>query len=134
MRFSQFGPKYLINIINFIISVLRSSGSEGKGMIQLLFVLLLAEVLAVAALLFRTPLRSLFFLGLDRLKRGRGPLVVRTVAATGLVLLGSSLNSMTKIRARSAAEEGGFLTPSDQVLLSLRLLETFLIGASLALP
>ncbi|XP_074566590.1 uncharacterized protein LOC141823224 [Curcuma longa] len=102
-------------------------------MIQLLFSLLLAEALAVAALLFGTPLRRLVLLGLGRLKRGRGPLVIRTVAATGLVLLGSSLYSMGKIRARYAAEEGGFLTPTDQVLLSRHLLEASLIGYSLFL-
>ncbi|WOK97289.1 hypothetical protein Cni_G05997 [Canna indica] len=101
-------------------------------MIHLLFTLLVAEVVAVAVLLFRTPLRKLALLGLDRLKRGRGPLVVKTVAATSLVVLSSSLYSIAKIRRRSA-EVSSELIPTDQVLLSRHLLEASLMGYSLFL-
>ncbi|XP_064953104.1 uncharacterized protein LOC135584525 [Musa acuminata AAA Group] len=100
-------------------------------MIQLLFALLLAEVAVVGVLLFNTPLRKLALLGLDRLKRGRGPLVVRTIAATGLVVLGSSLYSMSKIWSRS--DQIGALTPTDQVLHSRHFLEASLMGYSLFL-
>ncbi|XP_010926189.1 uncharacterized protein [Elaeis guineensis] len=100
-------------------------------MIQLLFALLSAEVGMVVVLLFKTPLRKLAILGLDRLKRGRGPVMVKTVAGTVLVVLASSVYSMLKIRDRSA--ETGFLTPTDQVLMSQNLLEASLMGYSLFL-
>ncbi|KAG1330512.1 putative B-cell receptor-associated protein 29 [Cocos nucifera] len=95
-------------------------------MIQLLFSLLSAEVGMVVVLLFKTPLRKLAILGLDRLKRGRGPVMVKTVAGTVLVVLASSVYSMVKIRDRST--ETGFLTPTDQVLMSQNLLEASLMG------
>jgi B-cell receptor-associated protein 31 len=95
-------------------------------MIQLLFALLAAEAGLVVVLLFRTPLRRLALLTIDRSKRGRGPIMVRTVAATMLVVLGSSGYSIAKIRRR----EGEFaqLTPTDQVLASRHLLEASLMG------
>ncbi|CAM0957272.1 unnamed protein product [Alopecurus aequalis] len=100
-------------------------------MIQLLFSLLAAEAGLVVVLLFRTPLRRLALLVVDRSKRGRGPVMVRTIAATMLVVLGSSVYSMAKIRRR----EGEFaqLTPTDQVLASRHLLEASLMGYSLFL-
>ncbi|KAL5199392.1 hypothetical protein ABZP36_020595 [Zizania latifolia] len=104
-------------------------------MIQLLFTVLAAEAALVVALLFKTPLRRLAVLALDGLKRGRGPVMVRTVAATVLVVLASSVHSMTKIRGRAAGEldSAGVLTPTDQVLLARHLLETSLMGYSLFL-
>ncbi|XP_019704482.1 uncharacterized protein [Elaeis guineensis] len=100
-------------------------------MIQLLFTLLLAEVGVVVVLLFKTPLRKLAILGLDRLKRGRGPVMVKTVAGTVLIVLASSVYSMAKIRSHST--EIGSLTPTDQVLMSRHLLEASLMGYSLFL-
>ncbi|XP_042431096.1 uncharacterized protein LOC122017525 [Zingiber officinale] len=91
-------------------------------MIQLLFTVLAAE----AALLFSTTLRKLVVMGVDHLKRGRGPVVVKTVAATALVVFCSSLYSMAKINRRSV--EHGTLTPTDQVLMSRNLLEATLMG------
>ncbi|KAL6909628.1 hypothetical protein ACP4OV_001287 [Aristida adscensionis] len=105
-------------------------------MIQLLFTVLAAEAAVATALLFKTPLRRLAVLGLDALKRGRGPVMVRTVAATVLVVLASSAHSMAKIRGRAAGEidgAAGGLTPTDQVLLARHLLETSLMGYSLFL-
>jgi B-cell receptor-associated protein 31 len=101
-------------------------------MIQLLFALLAAEAGLVVVLLFRTPLRRLALLAIDRSKRGRGPIMVRTVAATMLVVLGSSGYSIAKIRRR----EGEFaqLTPTDQVLASRHLLEASLMGTSSSAP
>ncbi|XP_062228835.1 uncharacterized protein LOC133926775 [Phragmites australis] len=105
-------------------------------MIQLLFTVLAAEAGVAAALLFKTPMRKLAVLALDRLKQGRGPVMVRTVAATVLVVLASSVNSMAKIRGRTAGEldgAAGGLTPTDQVLLARHLLEASLMGYSLFL-
>ncbi|CAL9761307.1 unnamed protein product [Musa acuminata subsp. burmannicoides] len=100
-------------------------------MIQLLFTMLSAEVGVAVALLFKTPLRKLVILGLDRFKRGRGPIMVKTVAGTVVIVLASSLYSMAKIRSRSA--EFGAFTPTDQVLMSRHLLEASLMGYSLFL-
>ncbi|KAE8772196.1 B-cell receptor-associated protein 31-like [Hordeum vulgare] len=95
-------------------------------MIQLMFTLLAAEAALVLVLLFRTPARRLALLAVDCSKRGRGPVMARTVAATMLVVLGSSGYSIAKIRRR----EGEFaqLTPTDQVLASRHLLEASLMG------
>ncbi|KAJ3700886.1 hypothetical protein LUZ61_004591 [Rhynchospora tenuis] len=100
-------------------------------MIQLLFSVLGLEVALVLVLLFKTPLRKVAILGLDRLKRGRGPVMVKTVAATVMVVLGSSGYSIFKIHNRS--NELGQLTPTDQVLASRHLLEASLMGYSLFL-
>ncbi|XP_072966186.1 uncharacterized protein [Typha angustifolia] len=100
-------------------------------MIQLLFTILAAEVGIVVILLFKTPLRKLAILALDRLKRGRGPVMMRTIAGTVFVVLSSSIYSMAKIRNRSS--EVGQLTPTDQVLMSRHLLEASLMGYSLFL-
>ncbi|WVZ80770.1 hypothetical protein U9M48_028223 [Paspalum notatum var. saurae] len=106
-------------------------------MIHLLFTLLAAEAAVAATLLFKTPLRRLTVLALDRLKRGRGPVMVRTVAATVLIVLASSLHSMSKIRGHADGEVDGpgvlGLTPTDQVLLARHLLEASLMGYSLFL-
>lgn len=105
------------------------------AMIQLLFTVLAAEAGVAVALFFKTPLRKLAMLAVDRLKRGRGPVMVRTVAATVLVVLASSVHSMAKIRGRAAADldAAGGLTPTDQVLLARHLLEASLMGYSLFL-
>lgn len=101
-------------------------------MIQLLFTLLAAEAGMAAALLFRTPLRKLAMLALDTLKRGRGPVMVRTVAATVLVVLASSIHGIAKIRGHASGDidgaGAGVLTPTDQVLLARHLLEASLMG------
>ncbi|KAJ6793424.1 putative B-cell receptor-associated protein 31 [Iris pallida] len=101
-------------------------------MIHLLFSVVAAEVAVVVLLMYKIPLlRKLATMGLDRLKRGRGPLVVKTVAGTFLVLLASNLYSMASIGERT--EELGSLSPTDQVLMSRHLLESSLIGYSLLL-
>ncbi|TKY72176.1 B-cell receptor-associated protein 31 [Spatholobus suberectus] len=101
-------------------------------MIQLLFTLIFSEAAMIALLLFKTPLRKLGIMGLDRLKRGRGPLMVKTVAGTVLVVLVSSVYSMVKIQKRGI-EEGGAVNPTDQVLMAKHLLEATLMGAVLFL-
>ncbi|RWW11328.1 hypothetical protein GW17_00025067 [Ensete ventricosum] len=97
-----------------------------EKMIQLLFTVLAAEAAATAALLFKTPLRNLVVLGLDRLKRGRSTVMVKTLAATAVVVLASSIYSMAEIRLRFA--ELGDPTPTDQILMSRHLLEASLLG------
>ncbi|KAG8067614.1 hypothetical protein GUJ93_ZPchr0005g15919 [Zizania palustris] len=100
-------------------------------MIQLLFTLLAAEAALVLVLLVRTPVRRMALFAVDRAKRGRGPIMVRTVAATMFVVLGSSGYSIAKIRRRVG--DLGQLTPTDQVLASRHLLEASLMGYSLFL-
>lgn len=102
-------------------------------MIQLLFAAILAEGSLILLLLFKTPLRKLAIVGLDRVKRGHGPVVVTTVAATVWVVLGSGVYSMFKIRRRGAEDGGGAANPTDQVLMAKHLLECTLMGATLFL-
>lgn len=100
-------------------------------MIQLLFAAISAEALLILLLLFKTPLRKLAIMGLDRVKRGHGPVAVKTVAGTFCVVLGSGVYSMVKIRRRGI-EDGG-ANPTDQVLMAKHLLESTLMGATLFL-
>jgi B-cell receptor-associated protein 31 len=109
---------------------------EGK-MIQLLFLVLVAEAAVAAVLLFKTPLRKLAVMGIDRLKRGRrAPVAVKTVAGVVLALLASTLYSMAEISGRAGGDPesggggggGASLSPTDQVLFSRHLLEASLMG------
>lgn len=95
-------------------------------MIQLLFSVLTVEASVVVLLLVKTPIRKLVTLGLDRLKRGRGPVMVKTLAGALFVMFGSSLYSMQKIGTRS--DDIGSLSATDQVLWSRHLLEASLMG------
>ncbi|XP_010252455.1 PREDICTED: uncharacterized protein LOC104594039 [Nelumbo nucifera] len=101
-------------------------------MIQLLFTLIFAEMALILLFLFKTPLRKLIIMGLDRVKRGRGPVMVKTVCGTILVVLLSSVYSMTKIQNRSM-DSAGIVNPTDQVLMAKHLLEASLMGFSLFL-
>ncbi|KAL5773272.1 hypothetical protein ACOSP7_012865 [Xanthoceras sorbifolium] len=98
---------------------------------QLLFVLIFSEMALIMVLLFKTPLRKLVIIGIDRVKRGRGPVVVKTVAGTLSLVLGSSVYSMLKIQKRWI--DDGVVNPTDQVLMAKHLLEATLMGASLFL-
>ncbi|XP_050288479.1 uncharacterized protein LOC126727063 [Quercus robur] len=98
---------------------------------QLLFTVILSEMALILVLLFKTPLRKLVILSLDRVKRGRGPIMVKTVGATVFVVLLSSVYSMTKIQKRWIDE--GAVNPTDQVLMAKHLLEATLMGSSLFL-
>ncbi|KAK9284959.1 hypothetical protein L1049_024889 [Liquidambar formosana] len=95
-------------------------------MIQLLFTVIFAEMFLILTLLFKTPLRKLVIVSLDRLKRGRGPVMVTTVAGTLFVVLASSVYSMVKIQNRTA--ESGPMNPTDQVLMAKHTLEASLMG------
>ncbi|XP_042486976.1 B-cell receptor-associated protein 31-like [Macadamia integrifolia] len=100
-------------------------------MIQLLFTVIFAEMALIMILLFKTPLRKLVIMCLDRVKRGRGPVMVKTVAGTVFVVLLSSVYSMMKIQKRSI--DAGAANPTDQVLMAKHLLEASLMGFSLFL-
>ncbi|XP_023544282.1 B-cell receptor-associated protein 31-like [Cucurbita pepo subsp. pepo] len=100
-------------------------------MIQLLFTLIASEMLLILLFSFKTPLRKLVILAVDRMKRGRGPIMVKTVAGTVLIVLLSSLNSMVTIQKRWV--DDGAVTPTDQVLMVRHLLEATLMGGSLFL-
>ncbi|XP_057960795.1 uncharacterized protein LOC131152878 [Malania oleifera] len=101
-------------------------------MIQLLFTVIFSETALITALLFKNPLRKLVITGLDRVKRGRGPVVVKTVGGTVFVVMISSVYSMMKLQ-RSGIDEGGIVNPTDQVLVAYHLLEASLMGCSLFL-
>ncbi|KAL1560073.1 B-cell receptor-associated protein 31-like [Salvia divinorum] len=101
-------------------------------MIQLLFSLIFAEMALIVAFVFKTPLRKLVIMGLDRLKRGRGPIVVKTVAGTLFLLMLSTVYNVVSIQRRwilDAAE----VNPTDQVILAKHLLQASLMGFSLFL-
>ncbi|XP_057954160.1 uncharacterized protein LOC131148479 [Malania oleifera] len=100
-------------------------------MIQLLYSVILAEAFLVLILLFKTPLRKLVIMALDRVKRGKGPVMVKTVAGTVFVVLLSSVYNMVSIQQRSV--EAGVINPTDQVLMATHMLEASLMGFSLFL-
>ncbi|XP_021294169.1 uncharacterized protein LOC110424027 [Herrania umbratica] len=100
-------------------------------MIQLLFLVVFSEMAVIVVLSFKTPLRKLVIMVLDRVKRGRGPVMVKTVAGTVSVVMMSSVYSMMKIQKRWI--DDGAANPTDQVLMAKHLLEATLMGASLFL-
>ncbi|XP_075505533.1 uncharacterized protein LOC142542662 [Primulina tabacum] len=100
-------------------------------MIQLLFALVLSEMALIVVFVFKTPFRKLVIMGLDRVKRGRGPIVVKTVAGTVFVVMMSIVYSALKIQRRWA--DDGEVNPTDQILLAKNLLEASLMGFSLFL-
>ncbi|XP_030553380.1 uncharacterized protein LOC115757308 [Rhodamnia argentea] len=100
-------------------------------MIHLLFGLAFLEMALVVVLLFKTPLRMLLMLGLDRLKRGRGRLVAGTVAMTMVVVFSSAVYNVLGIQRGLA--DATIINPTDQVLMANSLLEASLLGFSLFL-
>ncbi|KAK4794404.1 hypothetical protein SAY86_012398 [Trapa natans] len=104
-------------------------------MIQLLFTVVIVAMGLTLSFVFKTPLRKLVIMGIDRSKRGRGPVVVKTVAGTIAIVLCSSLYNMAKIRSRWMAENGrgAAPNPTDQILFAGHMLESTLMGAILFL-
>ncbi|KAK2992496.1 hypothetical protein RJ640_005643 [Escallonia rubra] len=100
-------------------------------MIHLLFTLIFAEMALIVIFVFKTPFRKLVIMGLDRAKRGRGPIVMKTVGGTVFVVMLSTVYNVATIRRRWI--EDGDINPTDQVLLSTHLLEASLMGFSLFL-
>ncbi|XP_062106090.1 uncharacterized protein LOC133817557 [Humulus lupulus] len=95
-------------------------------MIELLYMVILTEMVLILTLVFKTPLRKLVLMGLDKIKRGRGPVMVQTVAMTVFVLLIFSVWSMVNIR--NSTIEAGAANPTDQVLMARHMLESSLMG------
>ncbi|KAI3769678.1 hypothetical protein L6452_00788 [Arctium lappa] len=98
-------------------------------MIYLFFSLLFVEMVTILLLLFKTPLRKLLIIGIDRMKRGRAPLVVKSVGATVFVIMMYNVYSVTEIQSRPADS----LNPTDQIILAYHMLEASLMGFSLFL-
>ncbi|KAK7261118.1 hypothetical protein RIF29_27422 [Crotalaria pallida] len=105
-------------------------------MLQLLYYVICVEMIVTLSLVFKTTapiiIRRLVIVTLDRMKRGRGLVVVKTVVGTLAVVLCSSIYSMFKIQRRrrnTLLEAGGVVVNStDQVLMSKHILEASLLG------
>ncbi|KAJ0568779.1 putative B-cell receptor-associated protein [Helianthus annuus] len=98
-------------------------------MIRLLFSLILSEMALIVIFVFKTPLRKLVIMGLDKLKRGRAPIVVKAVGSTIFVVMMSTVYSVMQIHNRRNGDDGE-LTPTDQILAARHLLEASLMGCS----
>lgn len=98
-------------------------------MIQVLFSVIFAEMALIVLFIFKTPLRKLVIMGLDRVKRGRGPIVVKTTGSTIFVVMLSTIYSVVSIRKRWIDEDGN-VTPTDQILMAQHLLLASLMGIS----
>uniref|UniRef100_A0A6N2MEZ9 Endoplasmic reticulum transmembrane protein n=1 Tax=Salix viminalis TaxID=40686 RepID=A0A6N2MEZ9_SALVM len=95
-------------------------------MIQLLYIAIFSEMGLILTLVFRSPLRKFVIMGLDRVKRGRGPVVVSTVSATIIVLFFSNIYTIVNIQNRKM--EAGALNPTDEILMAMNLLQASLLG------
>ncbi|KAL6567511.1 hypothetical protein OROGR_001179 [Orobanche gracilis] len=100
-------------------------------MIKLLFTLIFAEMTLIVVFVFKTPLRKLVIMGLDRVKRGRGPIVVKTVGGTVFMLMLATVYNVVAIQSRWTLD--GEVNQTDQILLAKHLLEASLMGFSLFL-
>ncbi|KAE8689824.1 peroxisomal membrane protein PMP22-like [Hibiscus syriacus] len=77
--------------------------------------MIFSEMAVIMVLSFKNPFRKLVIMGLDRLKRGRGPVVVKTVAGTVFVVMMSNLYSVMEIQKRWA--DDGVTNPTNQILM-----------------
>ncbi|KAG5545579.1 hypothetical protein RHGRI_017917 [Rhododendron griersonianum] len=93
-------------------------------MIQLFFWAILGEMVVILILLFNTPLRKLAVMALNRLKRGAGPLVAKTVAGVVFLMMSTTVYNITEIHSRPIES----LNPTDQILLGRHMLEASLMG------
>ncbi|XP_058220356.1 uncharacterized protein LOC131330696 [Rhododendron vialii] len=93
-------------------------------MIQLFFSAILGEMVVILILLFNTPLRKLAVMALNRLKRGAGPLVAKTVAGVVFLMMSTTVYNITEIHSRPIES----LNPTDQILLGRHMLEASLMG------
>lgn len=113
-------------VLSFYIPIINLVRIKRK-MLQLLYAVIFAEMLMIMSFLFKTPLRKLVIMVLNTAKRGRGPVVVKTVTATMVVMLVSALYSIYEIRCRYV-ESVTIIDPTEQVLLSNHLLQASLLG------
>jgi len=93
-------------------------------MMQLFYAAIFSEMAVILLLLFKTPLRKLVIMGLDRLKRGTGPLVVKTVAGVIFVMMSITAYSVSEIKGRPIET----INPTDQIILARNILEASLMG------
>lgn len=93
-------------------------------MLQLLFSVIFCQMALILLLMFKTPLRKLVIFSLDRVKRGRGPLVVKSVAATVFVIMMYNIYSVQEIYSRPLES----FNPTDQVLLAHQILQASFMG------
>ncbi|KAG9447599.1 hypothetical protein H6P81_013727 [Aristolochia fimbriata] len=100
-------------------------------MIQVLFYVLVVQTALILLLLLKNPFKKFGLMGLDRVKRGRGPTIVKTIAATVFIVMCSSIYSIAEIQKRSF--DAGSLSPTDEVLLGKNLLEVSFMGFVLLL-
>ncbi|GMH07174.1 hypothetical protein Nepgr_009014 [Nepenthes gracilis] len=100
-------------------------------MFHLLFSVIFAEMAVILLLLFKTPLRKLVIMAFDLVKRGRGPVVVKTVAGTVFVVMMSSVYNIVDITNREV--DPGSINPTDQVLMARNILDPSLMGFMLFL-
>ncbi|KAL5715396.1 hypothetical protein ACHQM5_017223 [Ranunculus cassubicifolius] len=100
-------------------------------MIRLLYTLIVSEMTLIMILSFKTPFRKLAILTLDKVKRGRGPIIVKTVSGTIFMVLLSSVYTLMEIQNQSI--DSAAINPTDQVLMAKHLLEASLMGFSLFL-
>ncbi|KAK7300052.1 hypothetical protein RJT34_10884 [Clitoria ternatea] len=122
---------YFWSILSLYLHPRNQPSINSTKMIQLLFSLLIIQMALILILSFANPIRNLLATGLDLLKQGRATLVTKTVAATMVLVFGSTIYTMTKIQNRSKGS--GIVNPTDEVLMANRLLEAFLLGFSLFL-
>ncbi|CAB4304653.1 unnamed protein product [Prunus armeniaca] len=94
-------------------------------MLQLLYGVIFGEMFLILTLLFKSPLRKLVILALDKMKRGKGPVMVKTVAGTVFVVLLAGVYNLVDIKNRTI--ESGVLNPTDEVLMSVKMLEISLM-------
>ncbi|OIS97061.1 PREDICTED: uncharacterized protein LOC109234386 [Nicotiana attenuata] len=97
--------------------------------VQLLFMVVFLEMSLILLFLFKTPLRKLIIMTLDRVKRGRGPLIVKSVAATVLVIMIYTVYSIRELQSRPTDA----VNPTDQILLAHQILQAALMGFCLFL-
>lgn len=84
----------------------------------------------ILLLLFKTPLRELLIVGLDQLKRGRAPLIVKSVGATVFTIMIYEIYNISDTRSRPMDTVG----PTDQIILAYQMLEASLIGDTSFIP
>ncbi|KAH9611739.1 hypothetical protein KSS87_004698 [Heliosperma pusillum] len=99
-------------------------------MIHLLFSIIFAQAITILLLLFKTPLRNLVVSGIDNIKRGKGPIVIKTVSSTIFIVFSSSIYSVYKLTRRGDVDDGApsDLNPTEQVLFAKHLLEASLMA------
>ncbi|XP_030511179.1 uncharacterized protein LOC115725724 isoform X1 [Cannabis sativa] len=101
-------------------------------MIHLLFMLVIGEMALILTLMFKSPIRKLVILSMDQMKQGRGPLVMKSVGGTMVVIFISTIYVVMGIQKRST-DAAGVVNPTDEVLKAQHLLQASLIGFSLFL-